>query len=948
MSPPVLGRNGELATIERFVAPGGAARLLVLSGEAGIGKTTLFDQGIASATAGSDRVVLATRASLPERELAHVSLTDLLRDVDDEVIAQLPVPQRDALDSALLRRAVADAADQRTVSTALVTLLRLLGADGPVLIAIDDAQWVDPASAAALDFALRRVAGLDVATVVTIRTTEDGSVPEFLPGLRQVADVMDLPIGPVSLAVLHHLIVDRCGVALTRARLARLEADSRGNPLLAVELATALGRLERWPLPGEPLPLPADVGRLLGDRLSRLSATARDAAFLAAAIAGPTVEALRQASDIDDVELHRGLDEATDAAVLEIGPDGRIRFRHPLLASAALEILPAAARRAWHARLASTAAHVEEQARHVALSIEGPTSTGASVLEAAAVAARERGATAMAADWMERAIRATPRHDVEAWSRRITIAGGWFADAGDIGRARHLLEESVGSMPGGDRRGRAMLVLAQIVGWDEGGDAVVAHCEAALAEATDPDLRARLRLRIATESDVISLDRAIAEVDAAAAELAAAGGSSDPDLLACVDLQGATLRLAAGIRVDRQAVYRAVTLLEDAPRRAPTGGEVAESLRAHALVWQWWIDLDELERGRERQRADLARDLEHGLERPTAIEAADLAMVDLWLGDMTAAEEHARDALAFAAQTGDSAESRSIALAARAAVDAVRGDVEAATAGARAGLALVEDEWIASRHLGVLGFVALSQGDALGATALLGPLFDRLLAGGQVEAPGGRLLGDMLEAAAGAGDVGRLATLTEALEIRLRTVPRPWFALNAARGRALILAGATDGDLEAAFAAASAALGHAVTLGMPLEIGRAHLLVGRIARRRKARREAADHLERARATFDALGAVLWAETAAAELARTGRRAGPTSALTETEDAVARLAARGLTNRQVADAAFLSPKSVEGVLARAYGKLGIRSRAELGAWLRDDAVRDASSDRESPV
>ena len=111
------------------------------------------------------------------------------------------------------------------------------------------------------------------------------------------------------------------------------------------------------------------------------------------------------------------------------------------------------------------------------------------------------------------------------------------------------------------------------------------------------------------------------------------------------------------------------------------------------------------------------------------------------------------------------------------------------------------------------------------------------------------------------------------------------------------------------------------------------MIAGRIARRRKAKREATSHLDRARAIFGELGARRWIEIADAELARMGRRAASGDTLTETETVVARLAARGLTNRQVGEAAFLTPKSVEGVLARAYGKLGIRSRAELGAWLR---------------
>ena len=184
------------------------------------------------------------------------------------------------------------------------------------------------------------------------------------------------------------------------------------------------------------------------------------------------------------------------------------------------------------------------------------------------------------------------------------------------------------------------------------------------------------------------------------------------------------------------------------------------------------------------------------------------------------------------------------------------------------------------------------------------------------------------------------------LEARARTVPGPWVAANLARGRSLLAA--ADGDVASAAAAAGDALRHAEALRMPFELARIALLAGRLDRRRKARRSASVNLERARSGFAGLGAVGWVEIADAELARLGRRARSTDALTETEDAVARLAARGLTNREVGDAAFLTPKSVEGVLARVYGKLGIRSRAELGAWLKDQPGSTPSSERDFPV
>lgn len=167
----------------------------------------------------------------------------------------------------------------------------------------------------------------------------------------------------------------------------------------------------------------------------------------------------------------------------------------------------------------------------------------------------------------------------------------------------------------------------------------------------------------------------------------------------------------------------------------------------------------------------------------------------------------------------------------------------------------------------------------------------------------------------------------------------------AARGRALL--DAAEGDLAAADAAAQDALEEAAALEMPFERARTELVAGRIARRRKEKRRATAHLGRARAAFAALGAGRWVELADADLARLGHRIAAVDALTDTEDRVARLAARGRTNREVAEEAFLTPKSVEGVLARVYGKLGIRSRAELGAWLAgQDEAPDGGAGRGS--
>jgi DNA-binding NarL/FixJ family response regulator len=930
----LLGRTDEQAVIERFLAsPAEEARLLVIGGDAGIGKTILWDAARERAAAIGDAMSLVARASEAERSLAHVTLTDLVDSLADPAVAReaLSEPLREALDAATLRGRPAGPAEPRMVGMAILEILRRLSGTRRVLLFIDDAQWVDPASAAALGFAFRRLDDPGVTVIATVRTDDGPSVPVLEP-LRRVPGATELRLGPVSIAVLHHLIVDRVGKTLTRPQLARVEAASGGNPPTAIELARALTRLERWPLPGEPLPLPADSATLLRDRIAGLAADVRDVLVLAAAMASPTVEAIATAGPSSVDAVVKALDEAAAVGLVETEVSGRIRFRHPLMLSAALESVPLARRRTIHARLAAGTASVEDRGRHLALSVAGTSVDGALALDAAAASARRRGATAMAAEWAERAAMMTPAEDRSGWTVRIGRAGRWFAEAGEIARGRGLLLGSLETMPAGDERAAAMLTLAQIEAWEAGGKASIRRCEQALQEAIDPDLRARLRLRIAVEPDTAGVDRAIRETEAAIEELEAASDDPDPDLVACARLQRASLRLAAGLGLDRNAVDSAMVLLAEEPLRNPEGDERSESLRAHALVWQLWIELDDLERAYPRQLRDFRRDIERGRERPLPVEASDLAMTELWLGDWAAADRHAEDARILAAQTGASAENESIALVARAWVDAFRGDLEAAEASARAGLRLVsEGDWVGIRHRAALGFIALSQGDAVGAEAVLGSLHDHLHATGNVEAHAVRFVGDLLEASVAIGRLDRASAITRELERSAATIPRPWVRTHAARGRALLHA--ADGDLDASVSAIAEALREADRLPMPFERARTHLIAGRIARRRKAKKDAAAHLDRARAMFADLGAKAWVGITDVEIARLGRRPATSGTLTETEALVARLAARGLTNRQVGEAAFLTPKSVEGVLARAYGKLGIRSRAELGAWLR---------------
>ena len=445
-------------------------------------------------------------------------------------------------------------------------------------------------------------------------------------------------------------------------------------------------------------------------------------------------------------------------------------------------------------------------------------------------------------------------------------------------------------------------------------------------------------MRIAFEIDAVGSPRAIAATDAAIAELvgrqedsdaarpavaADGAGGGDPDLLACALLQRESLRLTAGIGIDRDATARAIALLGPEPRRTPDGDELPESLRAHALVAEGMIDLDDLAGGRRLQERELERNVAHGLDRALPIVTSELALTALWMGTWDDADRYANDALTFAAQAGATAQGRGAAMAVRAAVDAYRGDLDAAASVARDGvdLAASSGDWVRDRHETVLGFVALTRGDPATANDVLGRLYDRLHAIGDREMVVHRFVGDLIDAAAACGDLSRVRMVVLGLGASVRTVPRPWVMTMEARGRAVLAA--AEGDLNAAMEAIDTALGHATTLPMPFEVARTELTAGLIARRRKERRRATEALGRARVTFERLGAARWVEIVDAELARTGRRTGATDELTETEDRVARLAASGLTNREVGEAAFLTPKSVEGVLARVYGKLGYR-------------------------
>src|SRR5215218_7492663 len=291
----IVGREGELARVQSFigsVSEGPSA--LLLEGAAGIGKTTLWHAGVSIARTRGLRV-LSCRAAASEARLSYAALGDLF----DFELPDLPAPQRRAMDAALLRAEVEGAPpDQRAVSVASLGVLRALATSGPVIVAIDDVQWLDAPSARVLAFVVRRLEDAPIRVLVALRVGSGGDPL----GLGQTGPVplRRVPIGPLQEEAMTRLLRDRTEGGLTRPVLLRLHRISQGNPLFALKIARALTRRGVRPAPGEPLPVPEDLQELLGARLAALPPSAADGLLVVAATARPTEDLVVAAAERRD------------------------------------------------------------------------------------------------------------------------------------------------------------------------------------------------------------------------------------------------------------------------------------------------------------------------------------------------------------------------------------------------------------------------------------------------------------------------------------------------------------------------------------------------------------------------------------------------------------------------------------------------------------------------
>lgn len=883
---------------------------LVIEGEAGIGKTTLWLSQLQQARDLGFRVLTA-RVGQAESVMAFAALADLLDDVEDDYFGELPGLQRLALDRVLLR-AGSDGppTDQRVVAAAFVAVLHALAKHTPVVMAIDDAQWLDASSRAAIEFAVRRLRG-PFGVLVTERCAPgEGATVGWLK-LDRPDGVDRLGVRPMSTAQLHSLISERLGRKLTRPSVLRIAETSGGNPFFALELAHAIGDGAG----GADSPLPATLADVVRRRIGLLDDDIRSLLLSVACVSDPTVELLARAHSVPPEHIAEQLEQAETAGIVTL-EGNRLRFTHPLLASGVYTDAGPTARRSMHRRMSALESQPELRARHLALASASGDDEIFVALDQAADAARARGAPAAAAELVDLAIGLGG----DSPPRRMKSAENHFL-AGDTAKAAAALGR-VDTIEPPVLRALASSLLATVRMYENEHTEAVELLRSALDDgAGNVPILVQVLLRLSFAlNNIGELDDARRHVRDAV-KLAEELGL--PSITSAALAWSVHVNFQCGRGLDEASLRRALELYDSAL-------DVPIIFRApfvHALAMSW---TGRLEQAHQELTAMRAVCVERGAESDMMAIAGFLAINHLWRGQVAEAEAEAAEAVERAEQLGGD-DVLIIPLTVRGALAAYAGRVDDSRADAQWVLGAIknrEASHIADWPGMTLCFLEESLGNHREALHALDASF---LDTGRV--PTTELmyawhLPDVIEAMVGVGRLDDAESLTTALEQNGIEHDRRWMKAVGARCRAMLLA--AHGDVSTAEQTAHRAMAEHDHLPMPFERARTQLLLGQLQRRLRQKVTAATNLTESLRTFEELGAPLWVSRARAELARTV--VAPSEGLTHltpSEQRVAEMAASGATNRDIAAAMFISSKTVEHNLTKIYRKLGISSRAELG-------------------
>ena len=883
----IIGRPDERRRIERFVdrlatAPGS----LVIVGEAGIGKTTLWSYGLDLAATAGMRILL-TRPAEDDWPVPGLGLRDFF---DDDPVAA------DLLDDDL---------DPGTRARLFLDRIRTLAREAPVVLAVDDLQWLDGLTDRLVRHALRRLEGFPVAVLATARTWSPGELELPLRHATLAADV--LRVEPMSVPDLHDLLADE-GVQLTRPDLSRLHEVAGGNPLFAIKLSRLWHRGERAAVRATTLTLLADQVEALPDQARRV--------LELVALAGPAPLSIVSdgRSATDALELLSG----PLAPMIEVDDHFVVRCAHPLIASAVHATLDPIRLQSLHARLAALVPDPVERARHLARSAADPDEVVAAELEWAAGAAIRRGSAATAAELAAHSVRLTPSALVDRAGPRALAELTYRAGAGQIGLAIELADRLLTTLNPGPLHTQ---VVSQRVLLDfAGGEAFLRQ---ALAQVhRDEHLRGILLDLLGwqlglfkgrlTESrtccqEALTLARrtgdtgTIIRAAATLSTLSLLGGSPRPELMEEV------------VRAGEQGV-----------RDQPAG----TLLRVwpwvfHARQALWDGDLTPARAGFERTyQAAVALGSE--FQRPYRLR--DLAILELATGRLNLAHRYAVDGLEAAADAGNDQAVVWLAYPAGL-VAALRGEREEAEWAAdrlEAWSVRVDEPLRMATAEHVRGVLAGTLADWSTALAHHLTALRTLTERGYVHPGFISVLPQAIEAATLTGQLEVGTELVDRLEQQAGALDSPWVRAVLQLGRGQL--GLLTGDLSRAESELDEAHARLATLGYGIDALRAEYFAGVAGLRAGHRVAARRRLEHARAGFAECGLTGWTVLAEDALQRVGGTAG--SGLTRTEHTIVTKIGSGLRNKEIAAELFVSESTVEAHLTRIYRKLGIRGRSDL--------------------
>ena len=910
---PLLGRERECHVIDGVLARAraGESAALVLRGEPGIGKTAVLRY---AAGAAGEALVLRARGIESEVDIAFGGLHALLRPAV-EALDRLPGPQAAALRGAL-GLAAAGAGERHLVGAATLGLLGVLSEERPVVVLVDDFQWLDGPSGGAIVFAARRLLADAVAVVVAARSGE----PSAVDG----AGLPELELAGLAAEPARALLAAHAARPVAGDTAAWLHSATGGNPLALVELAQEAPRLRPSPI-GADVPVGHRIARAFGRRLEGLSAAAR-ATVLAVAVADAEELEPALAAAVALGGSITALEEAEAARLLTVEA-GRVRFEHPLVRSAVLAGASPSDRRAAHRAyadaLGSSGDSEERRAWHAAAGTVAASAPVAAALAAAGARAAGRGGYASASSAFQQAARLTPDQTLRAERLRAASEAAWLA--GQAPRALHLLDEAEPLTAGWRAQAAAAHLRGRVLARHGPIPAAVRVLRdaAALVEEDDPAGASE----ILAEATYAAIYGGAAEDLEAMARRAAALAPRDHTRALCLAASALGAALVLLARPDATArLQEASALIERAPA-------LRDDVRLAA-----WLGIPALFlRGAAGDYAPLRRAIAAARE-DGAIGVLPFVLFEAGASSLaTAGWDDAGAAFAEAMRLAGEAGLRVDLVSAQAGLarlEARRGAPSAAEHAARAvagaqelGVPLFE-AW--GRH--AEGELAWARDDVEAAIAA----FEAKAA---VTARHGMLDADLSPAPELVEAYLRVGRRDDARRLAAEAVAeaeakgRPWARARAARAQAV-----AEPDDDAAVAGLAAAVALHGETADAFELARTRLCLGERLRRAGRRADARPVLRAALAGFEDLRAAPWAERAAAELKATGervRRRGPSSLdeLTAQELRIAMMLADGATTRQAAAALYLSPKTVEYHLRHVYLKLGVNSRTALAAALR---------------